>query len=66
MKIIYRSLYIMMNIFQYLDYYIQNQVTNYGSIDNKDNYIDQFLSNDEKTIYEQIKKSDRNRLIKFS
>jgi hypothetical protein len=56
----------MMNIFQYLDYYIQNQVTNYGSIDNKDNYIDQFLSNDEKTIYEQIKKSDRNRLIKFS
>lgn len=55
-----------MNIFQYLDYYIQNQGNTFGGINNKDQCLDQVLTRDEKQIYEQIQKSDRDRLIKFS
>ncbi len=55
-----------MNIFQYLDYYIQNQANTFGSITDKTQCLDQVLTRDEKQIYEQIQKSDRDRLIRFS
>ena len=55
-----------MNIFQYLDYYIQNQANTFGSITDKNQCLDQVLTRDEKQIYEQIQKSDRDRLIRFS
>lgn len=55
-----------MNIFQYLDYYIKSNNTTYSGIDNKDNSLKQMLSRNELEIYESIKKSDYNRLMKFS
>lgn len=55
-----------MNIFQYLDYYIKNHGTTYGSIEDKNECISQMLSRDEQQIYEYIKKSDKERLIKFN
>lgn len=56
----------MVNIFTYLDNYIKNNQTNpqYGSIGS--NNIRQFLSTQEYEQYEQIKQSDKNRLLKFS
>lgn len=57
---------LMMNIFQYLDYYIKNHGTTYGSIGNKDESLNMMLTKDEKQIYEQIQKSDRDRLLRFS
>ena len=56
----------MMNIFDYLDYYVKNNNTTFGGINNKEDSIKQMLNNDEYEIYEQIKNSDRQRLIKFS
>lgn len=56
----------MMNIFQYLDYYIKNQGTTYGSIGDKNEALNMMLTKDEKQIYEQIKQSDKDRLIRFS
>ena len=57
-----------MNIFTYIDNYIKaNSNTTYGDIlaNNKDNNIANMLSNDESQIYESIKESDRQRLLRF-
>lgn len=55
-----------MNLFQYLDFYLQNQSTSYGNINNKEQCLDQVLTRDEKQIYEQIQQSDKDRLRRFS
>ena len=55
-----------MNIFQYLDYYVLQQGNTYGSINDKNECLKQMLTRDERQIYEQIQKSDKDRLIKYS
>ena len=55
-----------MNLFQYLDYYLLNHANTYGSINNKEQCLDQILTRDEKQIYEQIQQSDKDRLRRFS
>ena len=55
-----------MNLFQYLDFYLQRQSESYGSINNKEQCLEQVLTRDEKQIYEQIQQSDKDRLRRFS
>ena len=56
----------MMNIFQYLDYYIQQQNTSLNASHDKNQILRNVLSTDEYQIYEQIQRSDRERLLRFS
>lgn len=53
-----------MNIYDYIDRYLQSKNTSYDN--DKDSIISEMLSPDEKRLYDYIKESDRQRLIKFS
>lgn len=55
-----------MNLFQYLDFYLQRQGTTIGSINDKNQCLDQILTRDERQIYEQIQQADKDRLRRFS
>ena len=55
-----------MNLFQYLDFYLQQQATTLGGMTDKNQCLDQVLTRDEKQIYEQIKQADLDRLRRFS
>jgi len=56
----------MFNIFNFINYYIYEQANTIGSINNKDEILNQMLTKDEKQMYEYFKTSDKNRLIKYS
>ena len=53
-----------MTIFDYIDKYIQSKNTSLDN--NKDSILTEMLSPDEKRLYDYIKESDKQRLIKFS
>ena len=53
-----------MNIYEYIDKYIQSKNTSYDN--DKESMITEMLSPDEKRLYDYIKESDKQRLIKFS
>lgn len=53
-----------MSIQDYIDRYVQSKNTSINT--DKDSILSEMLSDNEKRIYDFIKESDRQRLIKFS
>lgn len=53
-----------MTIFDYIDKYVQSKNTSISN--DKDSILTEMLSPDEKRLYDYIKESDRQRLIRFS
>lgn len=53
-----------MTIQNYIDNYIQSKGSAFDN--DKDSILNEMLTSDEKRIYEYIKESDKQRLIKFS
>ena len=56
----------MFNLFEFIGNYTNNSVKNYGDINKpQQEKIKSMLSDKELAIYEQIKESDRQRLLKY-
>ena len=53
-----------MTIFDYIDKYVQSKNTSISN--DKDSILTEMLSPDEKRLYNYIRESDKQRLIKYS